>query len=372
MTMVRTSPTSTLVPMPCDVSFQYSSGAQVAIQGGPFDARQWLTKPRADDLESWSGFRLKLKVLDIMDQHPEYCDAIHVFAEGKAMGVGNVFSRGAAAKKKAMESPTWNITYCFFEKLPHYWRAEFLVAELESKGLTEERVLAIEQRNSKNIDYLFDFFLAVHGRTSMPREMLNKEVCTIVCRRRMEQVGRATAGWLEAYIDNEGDIDWVRGGCYSFVRREVKNEEGNSKEVYIVHRGTGDSVEYPRGNALLTKGNSKPPDLVANYHDFSSKLEVDGDDVRMCTKFKTGMGPNKHIFLNASGRHIQALASFGKSQLETEKAVKSSSTVVASIPLVEKLEDSDRKRKREAAAQMVQRRLTRKVHVGQAAVVMDE
>lgn len=206
---VRTSPGPS--PPSADRSIQYSEKCLLALRGGSFDARGFLPKPKRACEEAEETWRKKLKLIDILNSHPGEVDAALTWVTDRVCG----FARKAREGERT--TPCWPSTYMCVGKLPKYWRAEYLVAELASRGFSTERCKAIDQADAEDVNRIFDFLHGVHQNTKLPRCCLDKFVCTSVFRARMQELGRAAA-FMERLVKC-GSVDWTKMGAYELVKR---------------------------------------------------------------------------------------------------------------------------------------------------------
>lgn len=223
------APAPTTSPSTTRKSASWHSG------GGTFDARGFLQKPKRQCPEAEENWRKKLKLLDILNSNPNEVDAALTWVTDRVCG----FARKAREGERT--TPCWPSTYMTVGKLPKYWRAEYLVAELSSRGFSTERCRSIDQADPEDITRIFDFLHGVHGSTRLPRCCLDKFVCSSVFRERLNDLGRAAA--FMAALVRVGRVDWTQMGAYKVVKNSaiqivIKHCDGDEA---CGRRGTGDA-----------------------------------------------------------------------------------------------------------------------------------
>lgn len=222
MSALRTISAADLEPP--TMTIQYSSSAQMALSGGNFDARSFFKRPRLtgnedDDELQQQYFRNKVKLMDLLCQKPQLVAGCLAYVENKFLGVGA--NKTAAALR---DQPRWPNTYQFMEKIPKYWRGDFLASNLGKYGLTAHYLAALDSANPTAIIELSDFLLGMHPKTHIPRVCLDKSIMEGYFAERMVDLGRASEERLKRLTGNFSmppKLDWS-AGVYHFAKRGGK------------------------------------------------------------------------------------------------------------------------------------------------------
>eukprot|EP00975_Prorocentrum_lima_P023162 4873435-Prorocentrum_lima.AAC.1 len=109
------------------------------------------------------------------------------------------------------------------EKIPKYWRAEFMVKNLGKHGLTTQKLSQIDAGLPNAINEMFDFLLAFHSKTKIPRVCLDKSIMMSFFTERLTEIGRGTHEWLMALTDNFAQphvLNWAGAGCCSVLKEQ--------------------------------------------------------------------------------------------------------------------------------------------------------
>ena len=199
------------VVQPGSEAIVYSAECLHVLRGGGFEARRFLAKPRKNaSEEEMEAFRSQLRVVDLMNSNQKTLP-------GKLLRMAEDTLQGFTAKPvkdQDRSRPSWHVTYMHVEKLPKYWRAEFLVKHYSQHGCTEELVVRMDSKCSESINNVFDFVCGLTPTSKLPRSCLNKRVCDVSCKSRADAIGRATKAFFQGAIGSDGSIDWGRYGCY--------------------------------------------------------------------------------------------------------------------------------------------------------------
>lgn len=200
----------------------YSIHAQHAMAGGAMDARKFFKKAKPtgnekkDELERMQ-FKTKIKIMDLLCQREDLLQPTLSWIEEKIMGV-------QSCKKKMVgpsSEPKWPSTYIYMERIPKYWRGEMLLSFLSRHGLTSRHLTALDAAFPNGINQIFDFLLAVHPKTKIPRAALDKKIMQGALVDRMQKLGRAHAAWLNLLTNNLADppeLHWDKAGVYQFEK----------------------------------------------------------------------------------------------------------------------------------------------------------
>ena len=206
-------------------SINFSQDTQLALSGGLFDARVFFKKPKLTGIDEVDEkgkliFRNKVKLMDLLCQHEDLVAGALGWVEDKVMGV-SLMKKSTSATKHV---PNWPTTYIYMEKIPKYWRAEFLLTNLGSLGLTSKHLSDIDVAHPSGINEMFDFLLAFHARTKIPRVCLDKEVMMSFFNERLADMGRASGDWLCDLTNGWSTppvLNWARAGCYTVVKENL-------------------------------------------------------------------------------------------------------------------------------------------------------
>jgi hypothetical protein len=216
---MRTAASPTLPVMAGSANIiNFSHATQLALSGGIFDARVFFKKPKLtgiDEVDEKSKliFRNKVKLMDLLCQNEDLVAGAVGWVEDKVMGV-SLMKKSTSATKHV---PNWPTTYIYMEKIPKYWRAEFMLKNLGMFGLTSKHLTDIDAAHPNGINEMFDFLLAFHPRTKIPRVCLDKEVMMSFFTERLSDMGRGTEDWLHALTDSFSTppvLNWAKAGCY--------------------------------------------------------------------------------------------------------------------------------------------------------------
>jgi hypothetical protein len=225
--------------------FTFSEECRQALQGAKFDARKWLVKPRKTgdaeaDEASNRCFRSRIKLVDVLRQRPDLVEATLSFAEDRALGFQPVVHGSPTVKCQR-----WNSTYMVVGKIPKYWRGEWLEKHYNAQGFTKQVLGALDSSDASALNYIFDFVCGVVPTTKLPRAMLPKVVCDRVFEKRAAQLGRCTPEWVAKAIGDEHKVDWMKAGCYTFLKDEDKNlwmKHCSGEKVASLAASVGDGV----------------------------------------------------------------------------------------------------------------------------------
>lgn len=202
-------------------SIRYSQQCLAALSGGTFDVRAWFRKAPRDarcgeeDTEANMMWRAKVKLIDLLNQKPELLNATLCFVEDKVMGA-------ATGGKDPKNAARWPATYCTWDKVPKYWKAEFILERMRDGGLTSEYLSFIDGKNAAAVNELFTYLLAVNLKWKFPRALLDKAAMWECLRRRFEALGRGTPEWLTGVTGGMQSLalDWGKHGCYTLTQAQ--------------------------------------------------------------------------------------------------------------------------------------------------------
>lgn len=355
-----------------DKSIHYSEKCLMALRGGTFDARGFLQKPKRQCPEAEENWRKKLKLLDILNSNPNEVDAALTWVTDRVCG----FARKAREGERT--TPCWPSTYMTVGKLPKYWRAEYLVAELSSRGFSTERCRSIDQADPEDITRIFDFLHGVHGSTRLPRCCLDKFVCSSVFRERLNDLGRAAA--FMAALVRVGRVDWTQMGAYKLVKNSatqivIKHCDGDEA---CGRRGTGDAehsleialwvvnlVAMPQGScrvcvcgwgwclSLFVRRQAPWPsyfqivgmevNLESNFAEHLAKVVLPSDEIPLAKKIGGKTGPNADRLVNKDGRFLSNFAAPIAERIESARASASGVPVAQVAEVIDMNADARRK-----------------------------
>lgn len=182
-------------------------------------------------------------------------------------------------KSKQKES-NWPESYTYIAKLPKYWMADFLV-QASGGTLTSALLETMDSQDSEIVGNLFRMSCQVQKSDPMPRAALDKRVCLRMCMRRYENVGRRLSGWRDKFVRANGEVDWLRGGCYepTFVGGRV---------VSVKHIG-GETVAVPDYLNITDVFKIK-----SAWDDADACFSHGMASYRVADMFPSGTGPHKY------------------------------------------------------------------------------
>lgn len=225
-------------------------------------------------------FRKKLKVVDLLKQHPEQIEPALTWVSDRIWG----FSR----KQDTRDAVAWPSTYMVCGKLPKYWRGEYLVDNLKRMGLSSELVAAIDQRDSEDVARVFDFLHGISWQRKLPRCCLGKGICQEVFVARMKAIGRQEE-FMRMFLE-EKKVDWARCGAFQLKR-------GSDGKILLTHCD-GAQVAWPAYfniDGVDTK-------IDSSWHEQITKVVLPGDEVPLARKFADNVGPNTSQLVNKEGK----------------------------------------------------------------------
>jgi hypothetical protein len=122
------------------------------------------------------------------------------------------------SKASELKSGRWHETYCYLEKLSKDWCAEFLVmiAKNENTHLDSSLLNAIDHHDLTNLKKIFHLVTFTTPSTKLPRECLDKAVCSMVFQVRCKEVGDRVK-LLGTAVSSTGIVDWKKLGVYSLT-----------------------------------------------------------------------------------------------------------------------------------------------------------
>ena len=207
-------------------SINFSQVTQLALSGGLFDARVFFKKPKLTGIDEVDEkgkltFRNKVKLVDPLCQNEDLVAGALGWVGGE-QGHGGQLDDGSTPATKHV--PKWPTTYTYMEKISKYWREEFLPKNLGSLGLKSKHLTNTDAAHPNGINEMFDFFLAFHARTKIPRVSFDRDVMMPLFTERLADMGRASAGWLQDLTDGwkaPPVLNWARAGCYIVAKENL-------------------------------------------------------------------------------------------------------------------------------------------------------
>ena len=189
------------------------------MAGGNFDARSFVSKPKRTgqehvDEQAFLAFKNLIKILDLCQQRPDIIPAMVNYGESRVMGHKMGLSTAGGKGED-----TFNPTYVKIGKLPKYWRAEFLTKHMSGVGLSPDVIEKVDKKSAAGVNQIFEYVTALPDSSSLPREMLSKEVCDSALASRVKALGRATAEFVGKAISQDGSLNWRDSGCYE-IRKD--------------------------------------------------------------------------------------------------------------------------------------------------------
>ena len=198
------------------MGFQFSERCVCALQGGSFDARHFVAKPRKQSDEAGEVaervFRSKVKILDILAQRPDVVDSVLSFAEGKVMKEGG--------GEKTSLKDYFPATYTKLGKVPKKWKADWLA---KHTPLSEAQLGSMDSADASLLSEVFEFATATTDKMSLPREMLWKAAASQAFLDRYKSCGeRLGKEFIESICEVSGAMDWSKAGCYTIIMQGGK------------------------------------------------------------------------------------------------------------------------------------------------------
>lgn len=204
-----------------ELSIVYSQTCQMALAGGNFDGRHYFKKSKATGIDEVdererNNYRAKVKIMDLLDQRPELLTPALAYIEDRMLGI--------SANKNApnpREASHWPSTYMYMEKIPKYWRGEWLLRTFSKHGLNNTWLADLDQRFPSAIVELFDFVNGIGPKTKIPRHLLDKSIMSTFFDERVLALRRGTATWLRGItnaFENPATLNWGDYGCYKFQK----------------------------------------------------------------------------------------------------------------------------------------------------------
>ena len=204
-------------------SIVFSPETQLALSGGQFDARVFFRKAKLTNIDEVDErakliYRNKVKLMDLLCQNEDLVAGALGWVEDKVMGVSTAKKTSAAVR----DVPNWPATYIYMEKVPKYWRAEFLAKNMGHHGLNTMILKQIDESSPTAITEMFDYLLAFHNKTKIPRVCLDKEIMMSFSAERLNDLGRGSTEWLHTLFDGwtkPFTPSWGKAGCFSVLEQ---------------------------------------------------------------------------------------------------------------------------------------------------------
>lgn len=222
-----------------------SKQCEEVLRGGSFDARAFLKRARTTgdagtDEEELARFRAKLKVVDMLNHHPEHCLGTQQRLQDDIQGLS------ASAQRKSKSEDVFEKSIRKVGKIDAEWRGAFLAKSFSACGLDLGALKELDRVCSDTLSQVFDFIVATTPDTAITDEMRDKVLCERVFCERANALGRMSKKWVKSLLEHKGNKapDWSKIGCYLLAGTgsagwTVKHCSG--AEVRLVCRRVGGS-----------------------------------------------------------------------------------------------------------------------------------
>jgi hypothetical protein len=193
--------------------------------------------------ESWKATRREL--LDLLEAHPEVLYPTLHFARSMTGSAATTPSPKQARAKGLLavplsEAEPWPATYHIHRKVPKYFWAQWLAAEV--KAVAEpEVVLLIDSKDPQAIRALVEYGTGVGPEHVCPKQLRDKALLQKFLSWRHGQLGRRLEVVFQNHIDSSGSIAWQDFPVYSWVY----DARGDGRRPVAVRHCSGVEVSLP-------------------------------------------------------------------------------------------------------------------------------
>jgi len=178
------------------------------------------------------------------------------------------------ARSNELKSGRWHETYCYLENLSKDWCTEFLA--MLAKGTKSNVDIALlnsmDTHDATVIKKLFHFVAFTAPSTKLPRECLDKAVCSRTLKRRCTEVGDRIALVGDA-VSSQGVVDWKKLGVYKLTFNEA------NKCVSVTHL-SGATASVPDHIIVDTTYT-----LLGNDNDMTAFVKKGLAEYKLCELF---------------------------------------------------------------------------------------
>lgn len=228
---------------------------------------------------------------------------------------GNLFltgKHGSTNKSRQLDKEVpWPTSYTTIGQLPRAWMCPFL--QLAEPGFTDEVLALVSADSGDTVKRLIYFATGLHDGSGLPKECLNKSVCSRWFIELYKNLGqRFRSEWVRHHLNAKGEVDWNSGGVYCWKSAP----EDNANLIQHITGATG----KPR----VCLESEEDTAIAYNWSDWDAQLAV--IEVK-CYKCLANRGADFEAFL--SDQRDLAKDIFQKKE-DMEKEESARSVVVSS------------------------------------------
>lgn len=119
---------------------------------------------------------------------------------------------GSTQKSRQLDSEVpWPQTYTTIGQIPRAWLCSFL--QHAEPSFSDPVLAKINEKSGETIKRLIYMGCGVHDGSPLPKECLNKPICSQWFMSLYESLGRRFSNnWVGNFVGSSGDVDWQRGG----------------------------------------------------------------------------------------------------------------------------------------------------------------
>ena len=273
------------------------------------------------DCEGESNRLLAMNIVEKLVGDPSLAGPINSWLEAR---------QSQQTKAIEIQSGRWHVTYCYLEKLSKDWCAEFLtmLAGNTNPSVNMTLLNTIDSHDMQAIKRIFYFVSFTTPSTKLPRECLDKAVCSMTLQRRCQEVGSRIQVVGEA-ASSMGIVDWKKLGVYKLTFND------SSRCVSVTHV-SGTTTSIPEHILIDTTYT-----LLHNELDMQATVKKGVAEYKLCEPFDIN-GLPWTLALDKKASHLKALAIEQAAALEVQKKAMQSSVVTG---LSKPLQDAAQKRK---------------------------
>lgn len=227
----------------------------------PYAARLPRPKKSGDterDSEAVAEHKAFQKLVSILEKAQNSDDAA---SRGLVMHALN-YVQGKIERDAAADDNQFDANVTCIGKLPPSWTAAWLMAMCPA--LTQDKLQLIAKNGADGLSHLYAYALQLPRGFAIPPQCKEKRVCYRVMSLVWERFGKRMSNeWMSTHIAKNGDVDWLKGGCYWFSFAE----DGRAKTV---HHVSGLSVDLAEHIFI-----SKKFAITENWCDASASVRYD-------------------------------------------------------------------------------------------------
>eukprot|EP00929_Paragymnodinium_shiwhaense_P062728 TRINITY_DN31320_c0_g1_i2.p1 TRINITY_DN31320_c0_g1~~TRINITY_DN31320_c0_g1_i2.p1 ORF type:complete len:348 (+),score=94.95 TRINITY_DN31320_c0_g1_i2:76-1119(+) len=157
------------------------------------------------------------------------------------------------------------------QQIPKGWLWSWLATYLPTR-LTPTRIEALERADKGACRKLFEFSTGYNDQIKMPKEMLEKIICTKVLNRRAEEMGqRLTETWFDACLNAETSLlDFSSAGVYRF------QDAAGGKFTKAFHPALAAPFAFDAGLVIL-----ETTQIQCNYSDMQAHVRLGSAKIKL-------------------------------------------------------------------------------------------